>query len=380
MNTYLKNGRIVLEQAVIDGNLSIRDGVFDSAPASVDEKTETVECEGDFLVPGLIDLHTDQVERHARPRSATWPAMLAAVLAYDWQLVGGGITTVLDSISVGQYDRSSERAAMLDVVMQALTQARLEGLFRADHYLHLRCELSDPAVISTFDRFIDSENLRLASLMDHTPGQRQHSNLEIFRSNISTILGLTWKNDEEFEQYVTTGRESMLVNGVKNRCHIAQICHTHQIPLASHDDTTISDVEESHSSRVAISEFPTTVAAARRARELGMRIVMGAPNIVLGGSHSGNVSALELAKEGLLDILTSDYVPGSLLLAAFMLARSGFDLSRTVAMVTASPADAVGFTDRGRIAPGLRADLLLVRLVNDIPVIRGIWIGGRRVL
>lgn len=380
MNIYLKNARVVLEQAVVDGDLYIRDDVFHDALPLVGKEIETVDCEGDFLLPGLVDLHTDNVEQHAWPRpGVTWPAMLAAVLAYDWQLVGGGITTVLDSLSLGDSGRSGERVAIIDTVVRALTQARSDGLFRADHYLHLRCELSDPAMMTIFDGFIGNESLRLASLMDHTPGQRQFRDVDLLRSYRHKKHGQTW-SDEEFEQFLAEGRENLRVRAPKSRSRIAEVCHTHRIPLASHDDTTISDVEESYRSRATISEFPTTVAAARRARELSMRIVMGAPNVVLGGSHSGNVSALELANEGLLDILTSDYVPGSLLHAAFKLADCGFDLARAVAMVTASPADAVGFTDRGRIASGLRADLLLVRLVDGIPVIRGIWIGGRRVL
>ncbi|GLS34939.1 hypothetical protein GCM10010869_05270 [Mesorhizobium tianshanense] len=120
--------------------------------------------------------------------------------------------------------------------------------------------------------------------------------------------------------------------------------------------------------------------AARRARELGMRIVMGSPNIVLGGSHSGNVSAAHLADEGLLDILTSDYVPSSLLQAPFVLAERGVLLHDAIAMVTARPADALRFTDRGRISPGLRADLLRVKLVDGVPVIRGIWVAGQQYL
>jgi alpha-D-ribose 1-methylphosphonate 5-triphosphate diphosphatase len=148
--------------------------------------------------------------------------------------------------------------------------------------------------------------------------------------------------------------------------------------MASHDDTTLEDVNRAHADGIAISEFPTTLAAARHARELGMRIVMGAPNIVLGGSHSGNVSAAALADEGLLDILTSDYVPASMLQAAFILAQRGVAMHDAVAMVSSRPAAVLGFADRGRVEAGLRADLLRVRVVDGLPVINGIWVAGRK--
>jgi alpha-D-ribose 1-methylphosphonate 5-triphosphate diphosphatase len=149
------------------------------------------------------------------------------------------------------------------------------------------------------------------------------------------------------------------------------------LPSASHDDTRAADGEGAHANGIAISEFPTTIAAARRARELGMTVVRGARNLVLGGSHSGNVSAAVLVDEGLLDILTSDYVPSSLRHAACILAQRGMPLHESIAIVTARPADAAGLTDRGRIASCRPADLLRVRLIDGIPVIGNLWVAGR---
>jgi alpha-D-ribose 1-methylphosphonate 5-triphosphate diphosphatase len=375
---HLLNARIVREDSIVDGDLHIRDGVF--AGGASNGKADALDCEGDFLIPGLVDVHTDNVEHFVHPRPAVkWPSMLAAVLAHDWQLIGSGITTVLDALSLGDYDSKGERAAMLDGVIRAITEARAAGLLKTDHWLHFRCELSDPGLLPIIERHSDNELLRLASLCDHTPGQRQWHNLELFRAFRRKKNARVW-SDEEFELYLAERRENQQRHVPSSREVIGKLCSERGIPLASHDDTTVEDVEESSAGDVTISEFPTTVAAARRARELGMTIVMGAPNVMLGGSHSANVSAAELANAGLLDVLTSDYVPGSMLHAAFALAALGFDLPQAIAMVSANPARAAGFNDRGRIAAGLRADLLRVRLVHGVPVIRNIWVAGQRIL
>ncbi|MCX5494527.1 alpha-D-ribose 1-methylphosphonate 5-triphosphate diphosphatase [Kaistia dalseonensis] len=334
----------------------------------------------DYLLPGLIDIHTDNIEHHFMPRPGVkWPATLAAVLAHDWQMLGAGVTTVLDSLSIGDYDSRGLRTAMLDAAIGGLTEARTAGLLKADHYFHFRCELSDPALLGIVERHVDNPGLRLMSLMDHTPGQRQWHDMALYREYRRKKNARVW-SDEEFALYLAERRAHQQLHVPPSRAVISRAALERGISLASHDDTTLDDVETAHADGIVISEFPTTLAAAERARALGMQVVMGSPNIVLGGSHSGNASATDLADAGLLDILTSDYVPASLLHAPFILAARGRPLHDTIAMVSAKPADAIGLPDRGRIAPGLRADLLRVTLVGGVPVIRGIWVAGRRYL
>lgn len=378
MNLRFENARIVRADAVVEGSLGIGNGLLID-PLEL-ASAEVADCNGDFLVPGLIDLHTDNIEHFIHPRpNVIWPSKLAAVLAHDCQLLGSGITTVLDALSLGDYDSGGARTAMLDGLIQVLNDARARGLLRADHYFHFRCELSDPRLLPTVERHIDNGSLRLASLMDHTPGQRQWQDLKLFREFRRKKNARVW-TDDEFDLYLAERREHQRQHVLPGRARIGELCYARDIPLASHDDTTIADVEESAAAGISIAEFPTTVAAARRARALGMTIVMGAPNVVLGGSHSGNVGAIELAEAGLLDVLTSDYVPGSLLQAAFVLAARGFDLAQAIAMVSAAPARLLGFEDRGRIEPGLRADLLRVSLVDGMPVIRNLWVAGHQYL
>jgi alpha-D-ribose 1-methylphosphonate 5-triphosphate diphosphatase len=266
---------------------------------------------------------------------------------------------------------------MLNAAIDGVTAARGAGLLKSDHYFHFRCELSDPHLLAIIERNLDNPNLRLLSMMDHTPGQRQWRNLEIYRQFRSKTQVWT---DAEFAEYMAGRQETQRRFVPAARERIARAGREQSIVIASHDDTTLADVEQSHADGISISEFPTTLEAARRARALGMKIVMGSPNIVLGKSHSGNVSAGELAEEGLLDVLTSDYVPASLLHAAFILAAKGFALPKAIAMVTKNPADLLGFADRGQLEAGRRADLLRVKVVEGFPVIRGIWVAGRRYL
>jgi alpha-D-ribose 1-methylphosphonate 5-triphosphate diphosphatase len=278
---------------------------------------------------------------------------------------------------MGDYDTKGARTAMLEAAIGAVNQAKAAGVLKADHYFHFRCELSDAGLLDLARRHMDNPALRLVSMMDHTPGQGQWHNLEIYRAFRKKKNGQVW-NDDEWEIYIADRRESQEQHVGPSRAWIAEAARAHGIPMASHDDTTLDDVNRAHADGIAISEFPTTLAAARHARELGMQIVMGAPNIVLGGSHSGNVSAAALADEGLLDILTSDYVPASMLQAAFILAQRGVAMHDAVAMVSSRPAAVLGFADRGRVETGLRADLLRVRVVDGLPVINGIWVAGRK--
>jgi len=219
--------------------------------------------------------------------------------------------------------------------------------------------------------------------MDHTPGQRQWEDIEQARIYYTGKKG--W-SDERFERSVREAQEQQERHARPQRRHFVEYAVKRGVVLASHDDTNIGHVEEAYGEGAAISEFPTRVEAARAARDKGMSVVMGGPNVVRGGSHSGNVAAVELARLGLLDTLSSDYVPASLLLAAFRLVdEAGFSVPQAAATVSRNPARALGLADRGEIAAGRRADLVQVRLVERAdgvrqPVVRAVWREGRRVV
>lgn len=371
------NARIVLPDQVIDGALSTRDGRI-AAIAEGPTAATGHDCEGDFLIPGLVELHTDHLETHYAPRPKVRWNPVAAVQAHDAQVACAGITTVFDALRVGMDDDADLKVGDMRQLADAIETGLSENRLRADHFIHLRCEVSAPDVMSSFARFDRDSRVRLVSLMDHTPGQRQFTSLDAYRIYYQGKKGFS---DEQMDAYIRMRQEKASKVAPQNRRDIAEAARTRGIVVASHDDATADHVAEAVDLSTALAEFPTTLAAARASREAGMKVLMGAPNVVRGGSHSGNVSARQLAEEGLLDVLSSDYIPASLLQAAFQLAEEieAIRLPEAIAMVTRTPAEAVGLADRGAIQEGRRADLVQVRLIGNVPIVRGVWREGRRV-
>jgi alpha-D-ribose 1-methylphosphonate 5-triphosphate diphosphatase len=373
----IENARIVTADAVIAGGLRVEAGLIQAITAPGSAGPDAVDFAGDYLLPGLVELHTDNLERQFQPRpKVRWPAA-AALIAHDQQIAAAGITTVCDAICVGFYSGKRERLEFLEGSISALDGARVAGLLKAEHLLHLRCEVSDPHVVELFEPWADRPDLRLVSFMDHTPGQRQWQDLAKYRT---FHRGRSEATDAEFDAMIERRIEQQPLFAERHRAELLARLAGRPVALASHDDTTAEHVHQAVAEGMAIAEFPTTQVAAEAARAQGMQIVMGAPNVILGGSHSGNVAAAALAGAGLLDGLSSDYVPVSLLHAAFRLAElPGQSLPATVGLVSRRPAAMIGLADRGAIAPGLRADLVRVRRVEDAPVVLAVWRGGERI-
>ena len=371
----LSHARIVTPERVIEGALRIEGGRI----AGLGTATDGQDMQGAFVVPGIVDLHTDHVERHTHPRvSVLWPFM-PALMAHDAVVISGGTTTVFDSLSVGAAMKRPERREILEPLIAAIAEGQAAGAFRAEHLLHLRCEVSDPATIGLVDATMPHPLSRLVSVMDHTPGDRQSPDVEKWFTHMI--------HDMEVDE--TTGRAMMddlfdrsRRRGAEVRAHIVRAARDAALPAMSHDDRTTEQAEQAAGEGMAISEFPTTLAAARRARALGLSIVAGAPNYLRGGSQSGNVAVAELLAAGLVDALASDYVPRSPLDAAFRLAADPalpHDLPAAIALVADAPARMTGLTDRGRIEAGRRADLVAVRLVSGQPVVQAVWRNGKQV-
>lgn len=374
--TVLTNARIVLSDEVVSGTIVLRDGKI--AEISTGNSAHGKDMQSDYLIPGLVELHTDHLEGHYAPRPKVRWNPLAALQAHDAQIASSGITTVFDALRVGH---DGECEVVIDdmlLLANAVQVAQQAGRLRAEHYLHLRCEVSSEDCMMAFERMRNAKGVRLVSLMDHAPGQRQFPDMESFRIYFMRKNKLS---DDDYKAYCDRRIGESQRNSAKNRTLIAAHCHASGIMLASHDDATEAHVDESISHGVAVAEFPTTVAAAAASHANGIGVMMGGPNVVRGGSHSGNVSALELAEKGYLDIISSDYIPFSMLQGAFSLAQAveHIALPEAIRMVTANPAKAVGFNDRGRIAQGLRADLVRVEVIEDMPVVRSVWREGQRV-
>jgi alpha-D-ribose 1-methylphosphonate 5-triphosphate diphosphatase len=373
----IENAQVVTEHGTFLGSVGVRAGnifAMDTGPIA---GAGMIDLDGDYLLPGLIDIHTDNLERHMLPRNnADWPVM-AALVAHDAQLATSGITTVLDSLCVGTAGNGVRDFAKVEQAIGQIAQAKQRDMFRVDHLLHLRCELSHPGFIEMFSQVYARPDVRLISLMDHTPGQRQWADLEKYIAMEKRDFKLS---QEEIDAFVAQCRESHDKYAEPNRRALLAMVAERDVVLASHDDTTLEHIEQAHREGIHISEFPTTLAAAHAARERGMHIVAGAPNLVLGRSHSGNVSAEDLARAALVDVLSSDYAPSSLLYGAFLLANKiGVPLHEAIATVTRNPARLVGLNDRGTIAVGKRADLIRVRMVDGLPLVTMVWRAGTRV-
>lgn len=373
------NARVITPDRVVDGTLLVRDGRIAALQEGASAVPGTVDLGGDYLLPGLIELHTDNLERHLSPRPGVrWPRG-AAVLAHDAQIVAAGITTVFDAISLGEIFAASGRVDSLSDMYAGLQQAQKAGVLKADHRLHLRCELSFAGVLDLFESLMDERLVGLVSIMDHTPGQRQFTDVVKYRTYYKKKYGLS---DTEFEVFLADRRADSEKYSAYHREAIVNRARERGLTLASHDDATTAHVAESAAAGMRIAEFPTTMEAARASREQGLAVLMGAPNVVLGGSHSGNIAASDLAARGLLDILSSDYVPASLIPAAFALAEGDnkIGLLEAIRMISCNPASALGLDDRGAIVIGRRSDLVRVRVAGGLPVVREVWREGVRVV
>ncbi|TFF22921.1 alpha-D-ribose 1-methylphosphonate 5-triphosphate diphosphatase [Jiella endophytica] len=372
----LANARIVLADEIVKGAVVIEDGLIaEIRPGRMDGGTD---MGGDYVLPGLVELHTDQIEGHHHPRSGVVWNEMAAIQAHDGQVATSGITTVLDAMRVGTDENTRSSSEDVAALATTLDRAMNDGRLRAEHFLHLRCEVSADDVLEGFRLIKDQPRLKLVSLMDHAPGQRQFHDLAALKAYLTDKFRMS---EADFEAFAAARIAQSEKNAAPHRRAIAEECRGRGIALASHDDATLAHVEESNSLGTQISEFPTSIAAAQASRDAGMKVLMGAPNVVRGGSHSGNISAHDLLRAGLLDILSSDYVPFSLIQSVFALAETGdASLPAAVRLASANPAAAVGLTDRGTIAEGRRADLVrAAHKAEEPPVVRSVWREGRRV-
>jgi alpha-D-ribose 1-methylphosphonate 5-triphosphate diphosphatase len=372
--TVLTNVILVLPDATLHGTVVLRGGDIVELQSGRSEASGALDMDGDYVVPGIVDLHTDNLERQVQPRSlARWPSR-SAMVAHDAQCAGAGVTTVFDALCLGDlgFDKERIRTFQEGVVdLDALTKA---DLLKAEHFLHLRCEVPAQDMLELFDTVADHALVRMVSLMDHSPGVGQYANLDFYRA-LRRRGGL---DDAYIERRIGELQEQRQRLRGPNRRALLQRVLGRNIALASHDDRTEEEVTENAADGIRVSEFPVTMAAARAAKAADMDVIAGAPNIVRGGSHSGNVAAADLLAIEAVDAFASDYVPNSLVEAAFQCAdRIG--LARAIALVTERPARLAGLTDRGRIAPGQRADLVRVRMHHKLPVVRQVWRAGERV-
>jgi alpha-D-ribose 1-methylphosphonate 5-triphosphate diphosphatase len=377
--TILANARLVLADEVISGSLTFADGVITSIDQGTSVATGAIDCDGDYVVPGLVELHTDNLERHLSPRpGVNWPHN-AAIAAHDAELASTGITTVFDAVRLGFIEYSGTRDVMAPYARSMVSEilaAREHGLLKISHHIHLRAEICSNSLADELEEFGPEDRIGIISLMDHTPGQRQFADISQYEKYMRGKHGLS---QQEFDEHVEERKQLRARVVDKHEAAAVNAAAAFGAVLASHDDTTHEHVERSAEHGIKLAEFPTTIGAAHACHTHGIAIMMGAPNLVRGGSHSGNVAAHTLAEHDLLDIVSSDYVPSALLYSALKLSELWGDMPRAVQTVTSAPAKAVHLDDRGTIANGLRADLVRFHVLDDVPLIRGVWSNGTQV-
>ena len=376
--TVITGAVLVLPEETVRGSVVLRDGVIAEMDQGRGVPRGAVDCEGDLLAPGLVELHTDNLERHLEPRpGVAWPVR-AAIAAHDAELAGCGVTTVFDAVRLGSITSNpaagyGEYARALVTEIRAMREA---GALRLDHRLHLRAEINSETLEEELARFGPEDGAGIVSLMDHTPGQRQFRDTTSFERFMRDRHGM---DRRAIDAYVAHLKDLQARLGARHEKAAVEAARRCGAVIASHDDTTEAHVAASAAHGAVLAEFPTTLEAARACREAGIAVMMGAPNLMRGGSHSGNVAAEALAREGLLDVLSSDYVPAALLAGAIALGEIWGDTARGLRCVTAASARVAGLADRGRIAAGLRADLVRVAARGGVPTTRGVWSAGHRI-
>ena len=377
-DTILANATLVLPTETLRGQVRLSGGRIAEIAEGTGVPAGAIDCGGDLVMPGLIELHTDNLERHIQPRPRVdWPHG-AAIIAHDAELASVGITTVFDALRVGSVvsNEDANYSEYARALADEILELRGQGALRISHFLHLRAEICSETLVEEMAKFGPRDSVGIVSLMDHTPGERQFRDVSKLRDYVIGRHGLS---EEVFQQHLAEQRALRARVGDLHEATAVAEARRYGAVLASHDDTTAGHVAVSAGHGVHFAEFPTTVEAARACHAHGIRVMMGAPNLIRGGSHSGNVAAEELARADLLDILSSDYVPSSLLSGALMLGDLWGDMARGIACVTAAPAEATGLDDRGHLVPGARADVIRVARIGAAAAVRGIWVEGRRV-
>ena len=373
--TILTNATLVLPDTTLHGTVLLRDGRI----ADISEGTTRTgeDLDGDLLLPGLIELHTDNLERHIEPRpKVDWPHA-AAIIAHDAELSSVGITTVFDALRVGSVtSKKANYGEYARALADEIMALRDSGALRISHMIHLRAEVCSEPLFDELPTFGPEDGIGIVSLMDHTPGQRQFRDMTQLKNYVCGKHGFS---DADFLDHIAAQKALSDRFGTAHEQAAVTEARRFGAVLASHDDTTADHVATSAHHGARFAEFPTTAEAAQSCRDHGIAVMMGAPNLIRGGSHSGNVAAKALAEADLLDIVSSDYVPSSLLSAGLMLGDIWGDLPRGIATVTAAPARAAHLTDRGEIATDKRADLIRVRRFGQAGMLRSTWVEGRRV-
>lgn len=375
--TLFRNARLILPERVMTGaDLLVREGRIAAIGEHLVSSPDTVEIDarGLYLMPGMIDLHTDSLEKEICPRPGANFPIDVALVEFDRKLAGIGITTVYHSMHYGyQADATHRMPVSPEELVRAIrAYGRSEQALTRTRF-HLRFEIAGRDDSAGVRALLEEGLVDLLSFMDHTPGQGQYPADRFIARRMQE------GRSEAEARALIAERQALPKVGLETLRELAELARARGIVIASHDDCTPAKVRTMHGLGIGISEFPINFDAAREARALDMHNLGGAPNVLRGGSLSGNLDITAALREGLIDALSSDYYPASMLHAAFRLWKDGvMELQQAIALVTDAPARIAGCARQlGALRAGLQADLLMVDLDGQVPRVLMTLVGGR---
>ncbi|MDT8405874.1 MAG: alpha-D-ribose 1-methylphosphonate 5-triphosphate diphosphatase [Methylococcales bacterium] len=375
MNLLLTNARVVLEDQVFDhASLLIENGLIAAIEPENPRVEQTFDLNGAWLMPGLIDLHADALEKDIEPRPNVHFPLTYAIAQADKRNAAAGITTAFHSLSFANAELGLRNNDIAENIVRAIHDFQPFGL--TDNRVHTRYEITDPTALPVLTRLVDDGLVHLLSVMDHTPGQGQFKDMRAYQEYLQNSYK---KSAEETRQLI----DDKLAQAEAARERVQTLvahAHDHGVHVASHDDDCPEKIAEIKALNIHISEFPINLETARAARAENMHTIMGAPNIVRGKSQSGSMKAQDAIEHDVATCLCSDYAPAALLTSLFTLVeRHVLSLPEAVRLASFNPAQALGLTDRGVIAAGKRADLIAVDSIGGLSQVTATWCAGKAV-
>ena len=373
MKTCLTHARVVTADEVLhDTAVLIEDGVIRAIDPDNSADAELIDLQGKWLMPGMIDLHCDALEKEVEPRPNVHVPLDFACAQADKRNAAAGITTVYHALSFANDELGVRCTDMAAQVARAVHDWRPHGL--VDNRVHCRYEITDETGLPVLKALLDEGAMHMVSMMDHTPGQGQFKDLAAYRDYLARNYR---KTADEVDALVE--RKLDAASGAMTRIReLADAAHAAGISVASHDDDSPERIETMRGIGADISEFPITHDAARAAKAAGMSTIYGAPNVLRGKSQSGSMRAIDAIQAGVADCLCADYSPAALIVAVMSIpAQSDLDLPAAIRLVTSNPADAARLDDRGSIAIDKRADLIAVGEPGGLPQVTDVWVHGK---
>ena len=364
--------KVVKGHVIIDGNKISEVVESDFPRVKCYSDITMIDAEGCYVMPGMIDLHSDAIEKEIQPRPNTLFPLNMAFYELEKKLAVSGITTMYHSLSLSDEWGVRNKDMVIGVIDSINKLKRTRSMI--NHKIHLRYELTFLAGVSILESLIREKSIDFMSYMDHTPGQGQFRDAEALKNFTMQSYG---KKEKEVEASMDISLENQAMIDWLKLISLAKLAKTNGIRLASHDDDTREKIETLLECEGVLSEFPINMETAIYAKSRDLHVCVGAPNIIRGKSHTNNMRAIDTITNNAADIVCSDYLPSAMLPAVFHLTKEGINLNEAVKMVTLNPAKALGIDgDVGTIEVGKCADLIIVEMHQDYPLLRKTMVAG----